>query len=233
MWKHALIWIAAAAIIYLAIAYVAMPLWWRAREKRHPALSNAPTITHTHSAIPGDPLNLGLIGSEEQLVRGMLAAGWHPADPLSLKSSIRIADDTVFHRPYEDAPVSNLYLYGRKEDLAYELPVGNDPKQRHHVRFWKAPELDAEGRPFWFGAATFDSHVGLSHTTGQITHHIAPDVDAERYKILTGLEYAGALVEHYYIDAFQPNLTGKNGGGDPWQTDGRLGVGVLRNIAQQ
>ena len=30
------------------------------------------------------------------------------------------------------------------------------------------------------GGATFDERVGLSHTTGQITHHIAPDVDTER-----------------------------------------------------
>jgi hypothetical protein len=41
----------------------------------------------------------------------------------------------VFKRPDDEAPVSTLYLFGRKEDLAFEKPVGGSPKERHHVRF--------------------------------------------------------------------------------------------------
>src|SRR6185369_11715834 len=104
----------------------------------------------------------------------MLAAGWHAADPLGLRSDLEIAADTVLARPYEDAPVSNLYLFGRKEDLAFEQPAGDDPRRRHHVRFWKSSKVDDQGRPAWVGSATYDQRVGLSHTTGQITHHIAP-----------------------------------------------------------
>jgi hypothetical protein len=43
------------------------------------------------------------------------------------------------------------------------------------------------------GAATYDVRVGFSHTTGQITHHIAPDVDAERDQVMRGLQRAGWL----------------------------------------
>ena len=164
----------------LIAAYFALPAAWKHRERRHPALEDAPRITQTGALIPGDPLNLSFIGSEDDLVAAMLAAGWHPADPITLRSSLRIAESTVFHRAYIDAPVSNLYLFGSKEDLAFEKPAGRDASKRHHVRFWKAPQLDAQGRPCWFGAITFDSKVGFSHTTGQITHHIAPDIDAER-----------------------------------------------------
>ncbi|MGE3780499.1 MAG: LssY C-terminal domain-containing protein [Pirellulaceae bacterium] len=38
------------------------------------------------------------------------------------------------------------------------------------------------------GAATFDVRVGLSHTAGQITHHIAADEDVERDHVAATLE---------------------------------------------
>ena len=66
----------------------------------------------------------------------MLAAKWYPADRLTWRSCLRIADASVLRRAYADAPVSNLYLFG-EEDLAFEQPVGRDPRQRHHVRFWR------------------------------------------------------------------------------------------------
>lgn len=215
-----------ALVVYLLIAYLLVPLLWRSYTKRHPALEEAPEITHTANGIHGDPLNLALVGTEEELQAAMLAAEWFPADPITLKSSLRIAAGTVFHRSYDDAPVSNLFLFGRKQDLAFELPLGNDPRRRHHVRFWRAEKVDDNGRPLWFGAATFDTKVGFSHTTGQITHHISPDVDGERDKIMEDLKRVGHLMEVYWIDGFHEKLEGKNGGGDPYHTDGRFAVGI-------
>ena len=213
---------------WLVVAYGAAPLAWRRYETRHPALADAPRITHTKNGIPGDPLNVALIGSLAQVHHAMHAAEWYPADPITLESSLRIAAGTVFRKPYDDAPVSDLFLWGRKQDLAFEQPVGHDPRKRHHVRFWKSEKLDEQGRPLWIGAATFDSHVGLSHTTGQITHHIGPDVDADRNKLLADLNNAGQLAQTLWVPGFQTELAGRNGGGDPWHTDGRLGVGVLK-----
>lgn len=85
-----------------------------------------------------------------------------------------------------------------------------------------------DGRTVWFGSATFDERVGLSHTTGQITHHIGPDVDAERDRLMREIQQTGGALETYYVDGFHPVLQGRNGGGDPWHTDGRLGVVVLK-----
>lgn len=226
-WKSAAWLVIAAIVAYLAVAYVVMPLGWTRYEKRHPWLAEMPGVTHTKDGIPGDPLNVALVGTEADVHQIMLKSQWHPADPLSLKSDLRIAADSVLERPYEDAPVSDLYLFGRKEDLAFEQPVGPDPRQRHHVRFWKSEKPDADGRPVWIGAVTFDERVGLSHTTGQITHHIGPDVDAERDRLFQGLEATGGLVEIHYVDDFHKVLEGRNGGGDPWRTDGRLAVGVI------
>jgi hypothetical protein len=219
-------------LVYLLLAYIIVPrLWHRAMEK-HPDLSGGPRITHTENGIPGDPVNLALIGSELELIRAMTAAKWYPADPITLRSSLRIAADSVFRRPDDEAPVSDLFLFGRKQDLAFELPVGDSPRQRHHVRFWRWDQ-ERDGHPVWFGAATFDERVGLSHTTGQITHHIGPDVDAERDRIMQEILAADRAGEIYYINGFHHDLQGKNGGGDPWHTDGRLGVVVLKSAADQ
>lgn len=218
-------WTTVALLAYMTTAYLLAPMMWRRVERHHhPALDGMPQVARTANNIPGDPLNLALIGSENGVSSAMMAAGWHPADPLTLKSCVRIAGDTVFHRPYLDAPVSSLYVWGRRQDLAFELPVGDDPRQRHHVRFWRSTELDELGRPLWVGAATFDRAVGFSHRTGQITHHIGPDVDAERDKIWHDLQRTGALASADWIDGFHQQLSGRNGGGDLWKTDGRLVV---------
>lgn len=217
----------ALLLVYFIVAYIVMPWDWKRYVRRHPALEEMPGVTHTAAGIPGDPLNVALIGTEAEVKQIMLEARWHPADPLSLESDLRIAADSVLKRPYEEAPVSNLFLFGRKEDLAYEQPVGPDPRQRHHVRFWRAEKLDADGRPLWIGAVTFDERVGLSHSTGQITHHISADVDAERNRLFAGIKATGSLTEVYAVDDFHKIREGRNGGGDPWRTDGRLFVGVI------
>jgi len=215
------------AMSYALAAYVVVPALWRRYMRRHPALADAPQLTRAITGLPGDPLNVALIGSGDDLKRIMLAAEWHPADPLTLRSCLEIAGSTVFHRPYPDAPVSNLFLWGRRQDLAFEQPVGHDARRRHHVRFWKSDALDRSGRPLWIGAATFDRGVGLSRTTARITHHIAPDIDTERDKLIDDLRRTGHLVEFEWVDDFQEHRTGKNGGGDPYYTDGRLAVGVV------
>ena len=213
--------------IWLLVAYVLVPVGWKIFSSRHLAITNGPRITTTASGIHGDPLNLSLIGDENDLVSAMLAAGWYPADPITLKSSLRIAESTIFHRPYTDAPVSNLFLFGRKEDLAFEKPVGNDARQRHHVRFWKVGAQSDSGKPYWLGAVTFDRSVGFSHTTGQITHHIGPDVDADRDGLLADLQKTGRVSTIDWEDKFQDPPAGRNGGGDSWKTDGRLPVITL------
>lgn len=227
-----LLWaLLALGAVYLVAAYVVVPALWRREEERHPALADAARVTHTPEGIPGDPLNVALVGGEHNLVRAMLRAGWSPADPITLESALRIAASTVLHRPYPDAPVSPLYLFGREEDLAFEKPVGGDARRRHHVRLWRASQLDVRGHPLWLGAATFDTGVGLSHTTGQITHHISPDVDVERETLLADLHGAGCLVRVKYIYGFHEKPDGRNGGGDPFRTDGALAIGELAAAA--
>jgi len=96
------------------------------------------------------------------------------------------------------------------------------------VRFWKSEDVDSDGRPVWIGAAVYDEHVGFSETTGQITHVTGPDIDKERDKLMLDLKETGMLSETYFIDDFHKIHEGRNGGGDPWRTDGKLAVGIIK-----
>jgi LssY C-terminus len=220
-------YMAILAIVYLVAVYLLIPALWERYAHRHPTFDDNPRITQTGDDHPGDPLNVALIGTKEQIGAVMQAAKWDPAAALGLRSDIKIAEDTVLSRPDVEAPVSNLFLFGRKEDLAFEQPVGDNPRQRNHVRFWKIDKANDDGRPIWIGSASYDERVGLSHMTGQVTHHIAPDVDKERDHLFTDLKQTGDLAEQYAVDGFHKELEGINGGGDHWYTDGKLFVGVI------
>ncbi|HXW19297.1 MAG TPA: LssY C-terminal domain-containing protein [Roseiarcus sp.] len=209
------------ALVYVAIAYVLLPAYWR-RHERQRGLDDLPMTTSTSLGIPGDALNVGLEGSEADVICAMTAAGWSPADPVTLKSSLKITGSVLFDRPYAEAPVSPLFYQGRREDLAFEKAAGRSADTRHHVRFWKALEAGDDGLPVWLGAATFDRGVGLSHYTGQITHHIAPDIDAERDLVSDDLAAAGKVDAVYDTPGVEPSLTLRNGGGDPYYTDGEI-----------
>jgi hypothetical protein len=213
------------ALAYFVLAYLVLPRLWKHHEMRHAVFDDSPRVTQTGSDIPGDPLNIALVGTEEEVIRAMTTARWNPADALTFRSSVRIVVDTVLRKPDDQAPVSNLYLFGRKEDLAFEKPVGNSPKQRHHVRFWKLART-YDDRPAWIGSAAYDIGVEFSRTTGQVTHHISPDVDAERDLLVTDLNNA-IRVKVEWLDGFHTQLQGRNGGGDPWRTDGRLAIVIL------
>jgi hypothetical protein len=211
----------AALIVYLLLAYLILPALW-AHHEREPGLANLPMVTRTADGIPGDALNVGLVGNKEDITRAMHAAEWFPADPITLRSSIEIIGSVMLDRPYHDAPVSPLYYQGKKEQLAFEKPDGRSADRRHHVRLWQVLEKGTDGRPVWLGSITFDRGVGLSHDTGQVTHHIGPNIDAERDLLMHDLRVAGMVEAFFQISGVGPTLFGRNGEGDPYYTDGEI-----------
>jgi LssY C-terminus len=211
----------ALVVAYFALAYWLAPLLWLHFGHQR-GLAALPLITLTSLGLPGDPLNVGLEGSEADILCSMNAAGWSPADPVTFRSSAKIVVSVLLNRAYPDAPVSPLFYQARREDLAFEKPSGGSPDTRHHVRFWKVLDKGEAGRPVWLGAATFDRSVGVSHYTGQITHHIAPDIDAERDLISADLASADKVEAIYEVSGVGPTVMGRNGGGDPYFTDGEI-----------
>jgi hypothetical protein len=213
--------------IYVLAAYVVLPRLWTHYE-HEPGLAGRPMLTVTASGIPGDPLNVGLIATKEEAIRALALAGWYPADPVTLKTSLEIAGSVIFDRPYRDAPVSPLFYEGRKQDFAFEKEDGESADRRHHVRFWEMLQRGRAGRPVFLGSATFDRGAGLSHYTGQVTHHIDPDIDAERDYVIAELVAADLLADIFHVTGIGPTLFGRNGGGDPYNTDGEISVGTVR-----
>lgn len=192
-------------------------------------LAPVPTVTRKKDGTPGDLVNVRLAGTRDELVRAFCAAGWSPADPITVRSAVRIGVSVALNRPYPQAPVSDLYLFGRPQDLAFERSVGGSARSRHHVRFWQAG-CATDGRPVWVGAGTFDVRVGRSPATGRITHRIAPDVDTERDAILADLTRSGGLIESGITPRGGP-ITGRNGEGDCYFSDGGIGEGKLNDCS--
>jgi LssY C-terminus len=177
-----------------------------------------PKITHTKSGAEGDPLNLVFIGSKDQITHSFQQAGWLIPDPITLQTSEKIAVDSLAHRSYPTAPVSNLYVFGRVQDLAFEKPT-NDVQNRGHVRIWKTATL-IDGQPVWVGAASYDSRIELSGTNHLPTHHIAPTVDLERNAVGADLGKTGLVKEEADAAFTPPIVYARNGGGDYYASDG-------------
>ncbi|WP_275172846.1 MULTISPECIES: LssY C-terminal domain-containing protein [unclassified Bradyrhizobium] len=184
-------------------------------------------LTATAQGIPGGPINVGLIGSRPDLVRAFHAAGWNPADPVTLRTSLEIVGSVLLDRPYKDAPVSPLFFEGRQQDLAFEKPDGISADRRQHVRLWRTLENGSDDRPVWLGAVTFDDGVTLSRDTGQVTHRIAPDIDNERDRLIESLNNALMITAIYQMKGVGPTLNGRNGEGDPYNTDGEIWIAKL------
>ncbi len=213
---------------WIFAAYVALPWAWRHYEHQ-PGLESAPKFSVTGAGIPGDPLNLGVVGAQEALVARHARRGVDAGRP-------DLVADEPGDRPERpgQAPVS----HGAGQQPVRLRPQagpglregrrpGGSASQRHHVRFWRSDDLGPGGVPFWLGAATFDRSVGFSHLTGQITHHIAADIDAERNAVIAGLGQLGWLTQEYQVTGVGATLLGRNGGGDRYDTDGELTIGVL------
>lgn len=212
---------------YALVAYVLLPASWHRFQSRSPRLDLA--VSYTAEAIPADPLNVALVGSCDDVIGAMRAAGWLPADRITLSSGWRDARSVLLNRPYPTAPVSTHYIGNRPQDLAFELQVGRSPRRRHHVRLWSVGDSAEPGKTLWIGAASYDVRVGVSHFTGEVMHHIDPAVDRERERLLLDLARAGAAASVTHLEKFRPAGAGRNGGGDRYFSDGALGIAVLKD----
>jgi LssY C-terminus len=164
-----------------------------------------PSFTITSDGLPGDPVNLALIGTLPQLRTAFAALGWSEADRLSVASSWRMTRAFLFNSPYPTAPFSTLYLFGRGQDIGFQKAIDNSPRKRHHIRFWALSLTRAQDtwgaagfwlntdRPpdnehvLWVGAGTRDTGLSLTRLSFQITHATDSDTNAERDYIIAEL----------------------------------------------
>ena len=219
------LWLGALAIPggYLGLAYLALP-WLLEHRDATRALSRSPERAVDAAGQPSDHLNVGLVGTREDVFASMQRAGWVEAVPLSRRSGADIAADALLHRSDPDAPVSSLYFEGRRQDLAFEQQVGGSPRRRHHVRLWLQRPASVGGRPVWRGATTFDRGVGFARDTGEITHVTSADIDAERDKLIDDLLRCRCAISVHRVRAVSPIPKRRHG---RVYTDGMAAIAVL------
>lgn len=197
-------WILAVAVTYAIASYIILPRVIRLGLK-FIQRTHVPEYTTTNDGLPGDPVNIALIGTLAQLKAGFAAIGWTEAERLGLASSWRMVRAFLLNKPYPDAPFSTLYLFGRGQDIGFQKAIDDSPRKRHHVRFWSVNPSRVEGklgtpgfwlkstRPpddqsaLWVGAATRDTGFSLTWLSFQITHATAADTNAERDLIMSEL----------------------------------------------
>ncbi|MFE4544424.1 LssY C-terminal domain-containing protein [Arthrobacter sp. NPDC056727] len=190
----------------------------------------------TGDGVLGDPVNLAVIGPADELRTAMLTAGWTEADPVTPATAWRTLTSTLLGRNYPESPVSALYVFGNKQDMAFQREIDGNPRKRHHVRFWKCPDgwmLPGGFAVDWVGAGTYDKSVGLSLFTFQITHKIADGTDQERDFIISTLQTANAVESVHVIRHFSSGYHHRNGGGDNIRTDGHLPIIDLQPAGQK
>ena len=197
-------WVLAVGVTYGIAAYIILPRVIRLGLK---ILQRklVPSYTITGDGLPGDPVNLALVGTLQQLRAAFATLGWSEADRLGVASSWRMVQAFVLNSSYPTAPFSTLYLFGRGQDIGFQKAIDNSPRKRHHIRFWALNETrvdqdwgaadfwkstDRPGdndRVLWVGAGTRDTGLSLTRLSFQITHATDSDTNAERDYIVAEL----------------------------------------------
>jgi hypothetical protein len=233
---------------YVVTAYVFIPALIRViRIFIRP--KHIPLYCVTPDGFASDPVNVGVIGTRQQIKKAMLKAGWHQSDKRTLRTMFKMARSILFRRPYLTAPFSTLYLFGRKQDLGFQKPYLDDPMHRHHVRFWACnlegpeafhhhvnfwrrfhrPNRDNQSRQLWVGAASRDIGIMPIRHNAQLTHMIHPDTNAERDLIVHDLRASHSVektLTERVGDAYK--LRNRVLGGS-LHTDGKIRICILKN----
>ncbi len=232
---------------YVLAAYVFIPAIIRLFRVVIPA-SHLPLYCVTPDGFASDPLNIGIIATRRELITAMEAAGWYVADRHSIKNVFRLVVSSATGYTYRHAPVSSMYLFGRKQDIAFEIPVENSPGQRHHVRFWattyeKKKRLSVHSIAWhhrkqhvfgdnllWVGAASLDTGLNLIRHNLQVTHMIDPDTDRERELIVHQLRGAEKVASVGTLKLDNPYRLINRVWRGYLQTDGKMSVVALKRI---
>jgi hypothetical protein len=181
---------------------------------------------------PADPLNVVIVGSRDTVFPTLARRGWHVTQTLSVSSLWRTVRSALLGGRYRYAPVSPLYLFGRRQDMALQKGR-SDVNQRNHMRLWLAP-VTFQGQPVWVGQISRDIGVRLTRRT-ITTHKIDPAVDETRWYLLQDLFFSDGLSRFGFVGGVgpsRPEQARTNYTGDPYMTDGRRAIFWLTPVAE-
>jgi hypothetical protein len=177
----------------------------------------------------GDPLNLAIVGSFKDLLEAFAHARWDETEVLDLTTGWRAAWSFLFGSEYRYSPMSNLYLFGRSQDVALQKARATI-HERNHLRLWLSP-LRHEGQKVWVGQVSRDIGVKFTWRTWNLTTHaIDPDIDDSREAVVGDLlsGHRGSRVGFVPgIPPSEPDHPSRNLMNDPYYTDGYRAVIML------
>ena len=177
----------------------------------------------------GDPVNFVLVGSDDDILGALTRQGWDPTHALGAATAWSTLRAYVSANNYRYAPISPLYFYGRRQDIAMQK-ARSTINQRNHLRLWKAP-YSFEGKSVWVGQISRDIGIRLTINAPLfVTHAIEPDLDEARSYLIQDLLASDYLHAFGWLkgvgrapqDHPRTNLTG-----DPYFTDGLRAVMVI------
>jgi hypothetical protein len=177
---------------------------------------------------PGDPLNLVVIGSPGgKMFLPFARRGWDVTETMSWGSIWRTIKSSLFGGHYRTSPVSGLYVFERKQDIALQKSR-KSVNERNHLRLWLTP-LRYEGREVWVGQISRDIGVRLTWKT-LTTHKIDPRVDDAREYLVQDLMLSNGLEGLGYVGGVgvsDPAAPRRNYTGDEYYTDGLRAVLIM------
>lgn len=184
------------------------------------ASGRLPPYTETLFGRIQQPVSLIVIAENRgALVKAFAGAGWQLADRPTLKTVSRAAFAAWFNLEYPTAPVTPSFWNGQVHELGFQRETSDKSlRERHHARFWFSGFLSADGRRIYLGTASFDDRLKWG-----LTHHINPNIDAERNFLVEGLRGVAGVKELRRLQLVPPVL-GQNMVGDPFFTDGKAVV---------
>lgn len=168
----------------------------------------------------GDPLNLVIIGEPDDLFYAFIRSGWNETEVVTLSSGLKTATSFITGGKYRYSPISSLYLFDRRQDIAMQR-IRKNIHERNHFRLWLTP-ITFKDQLVWVGQISRD--IGVRFTWKTITtHKIDPDVDETREFLLENLAYHQMLSMFGYVGGSNISSIdepGRNLTGDPYYTDG-------------
>jgi len=174
----------------------------------------------------GDPLNLVLIGSREDISSAFVRRGWLPAEQSYGKAVWKTIKSFLFGSRYRYSPVSPLYFSKRQQDFAGQKPR-HSVHERNHLRMWLTP-MRFQGKAVWIGQISRDIGVRFTFKTWPpVTHKIDPDIDEAMYALIEDLIYSQQLAKTGWVKGVGAATRSKprhNLTGDPYFTAGLRAV---------
>ena len=167
-----------------------------------------------------DVTNIAFIATREELERAFLVAGWTGSDKFSKSAFFKEFHAFLNNSSYAEAPMRPMLLGDAPPDLLWQKSL-NTYSKRDHIRAWLWPET-FEGTPIWIGATTHDVGATLSVRYKRFVHHIEPEIDHERAKVIRDLTLAGCVDSVYLAPRLYFPSGLRNATGDPIRTDGAI-----------